>query len=158
MALGEANVGVMWPARRVRVIIWCIYICAWSTALLVPKPSPPFEVLRSPEAEFVFAKILHISAYALLAILTCWLRLPGRWAWVFLGFLFAHGVVTECLQACFTSLGRTGCIEDVIRDWIGITLGLAVSWFPGLVKGMRSRRGDGAIAPHVPAESPGDSR
>jgi VanZ family protein len=118
----------MWPSRRIRGLIWLVYTVSWSTALLVPMPPAPIEALRDPEVEFTVAKGLHVLAYALLTLLTLSLRLDGAWRWVLLAFPFAHGVATESLQWYFAALGRHGCIEDVIRDWVGVALGLAL-WF-----------------------------
>lgn len=126
--MDEASVPAMWPSRRIRGLIWLGYVLSWSTALLVPIPTAPVEALRDPALQFVLAKTLHVTAYALLAILTVWLRLGGWWRWLLLAFLFAHGVLTEFFQWYFPALGRTGCVADVIRDWIGVTLGLAL-WF-----------------------------
>jgi len=126
--MGDANAAALWPTRKVRVLIWGCYVVAWTTALLVPVPPPPVEALRDPDVQFTLAKTLHVAAYALLAILTGWLRLGGPWRWLLLVGLFGHGVLTEFFQWYFPALGRTGCVPDVIRDWVGVTLGLILSW------------------------------
>jgi VanZ family protein len=132
----------MWPSRKIRVLIWFVYVLSWSTALLVPVPSLP-----DPDVQFTVAKALHVAAYAVLALLTLWLRLGGWWRWLLLAFLFAHGVLTEFLQWYFPALGRNGCVADVIRDWVGVTLGLAL-WFGWWLTGWlrRDKPGEAAVA------------
>jgi VanZ family protein len=121
MSTDEASVSAMWPSRRIRVLIWFVYVLSWSTALLVPVPS-----LGDRDVQFMLAKTLHVAAYAVLALLTLWLRAAGWWHWLLLVFLFAHGVLTEFCQWYFPALRRTGQVADVIRDWVGVALGLAL--------------------------------
>jgi VanZ family protein len=135
MSMGD--VAVMWPSRKTRGLIWLVYTLSWSTALLVPVPQPPVEALRDPVVRFTLAKALHVSAYMLLALLTLWLRPAGAWRWLLLAFLLAHGILTEFFQWYFPSLGRSGCVEDVIRDWVGVSLGLAL-WFGWWFCGLRT--------------------
>jgi hypothetical protein len=75
---------------------------------------------------FILAKILHVVAYAGLAILSGWLRLPCRWRWVILFIIMAHAPVTELLQLNIE--GRTGTLRDVGLDHLGIGLGLLLTW------------------------------
>jgi VanZ family protein len=115
------------PAAPVRWLIWAGYVTAWTAALLVPVPVEPDTGLRSPAVLFVFAKFVHLSAYALLAVLTGWLRAPGKYRWLLLAFLPAHAALTEFLQWLLPT-GRTGCIQDVLLDLVGISVGMALSW------------------------------
>jgi VanZ family protein len=113
-------------SRPIRWLIWSTYAVAWTTALLVPLPEmPPATGLHQPLPRFLFAKTVHVSAYALFTILSAWLRTSHRW--LLLAFLVAHAAGTEILQAILPT-GRTGCIEDVGIDLIGITIGVMLSW------------------------------
>jgi VanZ family protein len=73
-----------------------------------------------------FSKSLHVIAYALLAILSGWLRVPWRFRWLLLVFIFAHGVCTELLQTLVVS--RHASLRDVALDHLGAVLGLGLSW------------------------------
>lgn len=126
--MGESDAPALWPSRLVRGLIWLIYFVAWSTALLLPVPVKPGEGLRDPDLLFLFSKSLHVLAYAFFAGLTGWLRPAGRQRWLLIGLLAAHGAATEFLQWYFPELGRYGCVRDVLLDWLGIALGVAVTW------------------------------
>jgi VanZ family protein len=116
------------PPSSVRWLIWSAYAVAWTTALLVPVPEMPAATgLQEPHYRFLFAKTVHVSAYALFTVLSAWLLVSPRYRWLLIGFLVAHAAGTEILQALLPT-GRTGCIEDVGIDLIGIALGLALSW------------------------------
>ena len=58
--------------------IWVVYQLAWTVALLVPLAPSLHGDTQNLFIEFLFAKIVHISAYAVLAALTGWLRAPPR--------------------------------------------------------------------------------
>lgn len=120
---------VVWPARSVRWSIWLIYVVSWSAALLVPVPVKPREnsALLHPLVLFLFSKSLHVAAYALLAVLSGWLRLRGRACWLMMAFLLFHAAATEFLQWLLPT-GRTGCVRDVVLDAVGIGLGMAITW------------------------------
>jgi hypothetical protein len=112
---------------RWRWLLWSGYVVAWTTALLVPSP---IDAAAHPALQTeirVFAKSVHVSAYAVLAILTGWLGVRGPVRWFLLAFLFAHTLGTEWLQHLM-QLGRTASWGDVGLDHVGIALGLALSW------------------------------
>lgn len=73
-----------------------------------------------------FSKSLHVISYALLAILSGWLRVPWRSRWLLLVFISAHGFGTELLQNFVVS--RHASLRDVALDHLGAVLGLGVSW------------------------------
>jgi VanZ family protein len=75
---------------------------------------------------FYFSKTLHVAAYSLLAVLTAWLRVPGRFRWLLMFFLAAHATTTEFIQQFVP--GRTGRVADIGLDLIGIALGCVVTW------------------------------
>jgi VanZ family protein len=80
--------------------------------------------LLPPGTSWYAAKALHVSAYALLAGLACWL--PSGWglraaAWVAQA---GHGALTEFLQRFVH--GRTGRLFDVGLDTLGVLLGLSL--------------------------------
>ena len=114
-------------STSLRWLVWVLYLCAWTAALLTTHPVQLATVVF-PETtlRFLAAKLLHVSAYALLAVLSGWLRAPLRYRWLLLAFLPAHALGTEFLQQ-FVEL-RTGSWEDVGIDHLGLALGLTLSW------------------------------
>jgi VanZ family protein len=119
---------LLFPPPPMRWLIWALYMVAWTTALLVPvPPQPEGSPLTEPDVRFYFSKAVHVSAYTAFALLTGWLRAPVRWRSWLLALLFAHGAATETLQALLPT-GRHGCVEDVLLDSLGISIGLALSW------------------------------
>ena len=71
---------------------------------------------------FSAGKALHLTAYAVFALLTS--RLPSRRR-IFILIVVLHAPLTEFLQQ-FT--GRTASLWDVGLDWLGVTLGVILSW------------------------------
>ena len=109
-----------------RWVIWGVYVIAWTTALLTTQPVK-WERLALPNwAGYPTAKGLHVSAYALMTILTGWLRAPGRWRWLLLVLVSCHGMGTEFCQQFVPE--RHPAWQDVGWDHLGILLGLALSW------------------------------
>ena len=123
---------------RVRWTIWLFYTLAWTAALLMPAPEILARAFLVPRfvshQDFndmgppmtIAAKVLHVSAYAILAVLSGWLPVQRRWRWLLLAFLSAHGFATEYLQNF--AVDRHPSLGDVGLDHAGVILGLAVSW------------------------------
>jgi hypothetical protein len=109
--------------------IWAAFTLAWTAALLVPVPESAHSdsVHIVIDRKFLFAKVVHITAYAAWAGLTAWLRAPVRWRFFLMFVLMAHATVTELLQD-WTDLGRTGALLDVAFDHFGIAVGMAATW------------------------------
>jgi VanZ family protein len=115
------------PTKLGRIVLWgswLLILAAWTALLLSPR-APGVVASIIPEAlRFWVAKGAHVSAYALLSVLTgC---LPVRWGvrlccWL---VLVGHGALTEYLQLYVP--GRTGSLRDVGLDVGGIVLGLLV--------------------------------
>jgi hypothetical protein len=149
---------LLFPATPTRWLVWLIYVAAWTAALLVPVPVHPEETgLKRAEILFYFSKTVHLSAYALFAVLTAWLHAPRRYRGVLLGFLAAHAAGTEILQALLPT-GRTGCIADVGLDLVGISIGIALSWrwwWAGLTgsPAPASSPAEQVAVPHPPAST-----
>src|SRR5262245_64698327 len=122
----RGGVGAGW-----RWVIWAAYVAAWTAALLSRVPEGDWGAIGSGEERIdlknLFGKTVHVSAYAVLAGLTGWLRVSSRRRWLLLFFVMAHGTATELLQLHATSY-RTGCLEDVALDHLGVALGLLVTW------------------------------
>jgi len=91
----------------------------------LPLGTPPDWTWLAPH-RFLLAKALHITAYAVLAGLSGWLRVPCRFRWILLFVLMAHATATELLQLHVE--GRTGDLRDVGLDHLGIGLGLLLTW------------------------------
>jgi VanZ family protein len=119
-------------------VLWLAFVLAWTAALLMPSPdriARGFLAYVLPGAEdannlgtylWWFSKSLHVMAYALLAILSGWLRVPWRSRWLLLVFISAHGFGTEFLQTFVVS--RHPSPRDVALDHLGAMLGVGVSW------------------------------
>ena len=69
-------------------------------------------------------KVTHLLTFAALA-------LSGRWAGVralpLLGGLTAYAAATEVLQALLP-INRHGDVRDLVADFVGVLVGLALSW------------------------------
>src|SRR5260370_22271299 len=111
---------------KLRGLIWFVYTVAWTTALLTPQPAQILHTVLDQENAFQASKTLHVSAYALFAILSGWLQAPLRWRRWLVAFLSAHALATEFLQRYVPE--RCPSWGDVGWDHIGIVLGLIVIW------------------------------
>ena len=113
------------PAQ-LRWFIWGLFLAAWTAALLTPQPVYIADTLLPEESRFTAAKSLHVAAYAVLAILSGWLRTPAPWPRLLLIFLCLHAMATEYLQGFVPPRGPS--LEDVGFDHIGICWGIILSW------------------------------
>ena len=118
---------------RWRWLVWSIYVLAWTVALLYPIPPPGahenMEALLA--ARQVGAKFVHVTAYAIMAMLTGWLNVPWRFRGLLVFFLMAHATATEIGQQVITDLHwaeRTGKLSDVALDHFGVLLGMLAGW------------------------------
>jgi VanZ family protein len=105
-------------------LAWGALLGLWTYGLLSATVPRLGSSLLPPGTSYYAAKTLHVSAYALLAGLACWL--PSGWglrAAAWLG-LVGHGALTEFLQQFVH--GRTGQLFDVGLDTLGILLGLSL--------------------------------
>ena len=111
-----------------RWLVWWLYVLAWSIALVVPLPNSigPEGHELSLHNKFLIAKGLHLLAYAILAALTGWVASPMRYRWLLAALLMAHATVTELIQLHITN--RTGQLEDVGLDHVGLLLGMLCTW------------------------------
>jgi len=120
-----------WPA--IHVGVFAFFLTAWTVALMSPVPHDSArKVLGSEYGIFLFAKTVHVSAYAFLAVLGGTAAAFGkRWWWV-LPALVAHGALTEFFQQF---VGRGSRVEDVGLDSIGIAIGGLLTWTIRSVRG-----------------------
>ena len=112
--------------------IWSVYLLLWTVGLLYPTtPSlGSIDDVISP-IHMLIAKVLHVTAYAVLAMLTGWLRVPPRYRWLLLFVIMVHATLTEVGQRVTREMQvstRTGELYDVALDNAGIFLGLLASW------------------------------
>jgi VanZ family protein len=107
------------------LLLWAVLLLLWTAALLRPEPVQVATAVLPRPVEFPAAKVLHVTAYAVLAALALLLRPLGRYRWALLGFLSLHGMGTEYLQQ-FVEL-RGPSVRDVLLDHLGIALGLAAT-------------------------------
>jgi VanZ family protein len=112
------------PARW-RWLLWAFFQVVWTAALLTTEPVHVAQAILPPPVIFPAAKLLHVSAYALLAVLSGWLFLSARWRWVLLVFMCFHAFGTEFLQQFVPERGPS--FWDVGIDHIGIAIGLTIS-------------------------------
>jgi VanZ family protein len=117
--IAQTSAGTRW-------LIWGLFLAAWSLALLTPHPVHVAKAILHSESSFYFAKGLHISAYAVLAILTGWLRVSAPERWVLLALLFLHALATEVLQSFVPERGPD--LVDTARDHVGLLIGVLLSW------------------------------
>src|SRR5438067_12549453 len=100
--------------------IWGAYALAWTAALLMPIPiQGDWRGVGDLQFDlkYVVAKVAHVSAYALLAILTGWVRVPAPQRFLLMFFLMVHATVTELIQeATYEFAGRSGNLHDVGFD------------------------------------------
>ncbi len=109
-----------------RWLVWLTYTVAWTAALLTPQPVEVADRMLSADVAFLSSKGLHIASYAMLAVLSGWLRVPRPSRWLLLGFLSFHALGTEFFQGFVPQ--RTPSLRDVGLDYLGIILGLAATW------------------------------
>jgi VanZ family protein len=130
-----------WPT--IHVGVFTFFLTAWTVALLSPVPHDSAKkVLGSEYGIFLFAKAVHVAAYAFLTVLGGTAAAFGRrWWWVLPG-LVIHGGLTEYFQQ-FVSRGSR--IEDVGLDSIGIAIGGLVTW-----TNRSARRSTGSAVPSSP--------
>jgi hypothetical protein len=118
-------------------------VAVWTWALLVPNPDQWASALilgNEPDSgahdsvgqqilsvldSYLFSKALHISAYAVLAVLSGWVGC-GRIRWALLAFMSLHALGSEFLQSFEPS--RHPSWDDVGFDHIGIGMGMVLSW------------------------------
>jgi hypothetical protein len=119
---------------RWRWHFWSVYVLAWTIALLYPVVP---ETGISDVDEFIephrylLAKSVHVSAYAVMTLLTAWLNAPMRYRWLLVYFLMAHATATEMGQWAMRELEwsvRVGHLHDVAFDNVGVLIGLLVGW------------------------------
>jgi VanZ family protein len=115
-----------WRWRRVVLAVWLLLLAAWTVALLRPEPVQLANEVLPPQMEFPLSKVLHVTAYAVLAGLVGLLRPLGRYRWLLLAFLSFHGMATEYLQRFVPMRGPS--VRDVLLDHVGIVLGVLLTW------------------------------
>lgn len=125
-------------------IFFAAILTAWTVALLSPVPHESAEkVLGNDFGVFLFGKSLHVFSYAFLTVLGGTIAYFGRrWWWVLPG-LVLHGSAIEIIQP---HVGRTGRVQDVVLDSIGIAVGWLV-----ILGWRRITRPAGSSTPEGPA-------
>ena len=69
-------------ARTISWLLWGGFAALWTTALLTTFPVEVRDAVIPEPLTFPPSKVLHVSAYAVFAVLTAWLAVPRpcRWA------------------------------------------------------------------------------
>jgi VanZ family protein len=115
----------MTPLRLLHVAAFLVPLGVFTYLLLTPEPpKPPTEV---DWLIFAFYKSGHASGYAYLAAVGYLLPRVAKFRGAVVGFMMAHGVLTETIQALVPELHRHGCIQDVLIDWSGIAVGVVLA-------------------------------
>lgn len=113
-------------SHRRWLIFFGLCLVVWTIGLLTPRiGQSSVGSLGSSEVKFYFSKLLHIGAYAVLALMAGQASSSRRLAWTLLIILSLHAGLTEYLQLF---VERGGSIRDVGLDHLGIALGVAVGW------------------------------
>src|ERR1043166_1494612 len=68
-------------SSRWRWLLWTAFVIVWTAALLTTEPVQVAQAMLAPRTIYPTAKLLHVSAYAFLAVLSGWLFVPARWRW-----------------------------------------------------------------------------
>jgi VanZ family protein len=108
-----------------RWLMWSVFVVVWTAALLTTEPVHVAHAVLAPSFIFPTAKLLHVSSYSLLAILSGWLFVPFPWRWLMLVFMSLHAFGTEFLQQFVPERGPS--LWDVGIDHVGIAIGLVLS-------------------------------
>jgi hypothetical protein len=112
----------------IRWIAWAVFAVIWTTLLVLPGSNfRPLGLDNTPLLRFILAKSLHMLAYTLFTFLSGLLPVPARYRCVVLFFVVVHGTATELIQLHFVE-NRSGTLDDVGIDNLGVLLGLLAGW------------------------------
>src|SRR5262245_59557928 len=109
---------------RWRWYLWLAVFLLWTIGLVIPDPLSREK--KEPDVAsllFVAAKLVHLSAYAVLAAAAAYL--PGRKPYWLLLILALHAPLTEWIQTYVPS--REGSIRDVCVDLAGVAVGIVLT-------------------------------
>src|SRR5215813_11605461 len=67
----------LWPPLKFRWLMWFVFLGGWSAALLSPVPEGIKMEVAGYDLRFLFAKTVHVTAYAAWAVLSGWLLVSG---------------------------------------------------------------------------------
>ncbi len=137
--------------RILHIAAFIVPFIVYTVLLLVPHPLPPMKKV-SDDLMFLISKSAHAGGYAYLTAGGSLLfRSPqGRWGAVL--FMMLHGVGTEIGQTYVPN--RHGCIQDVLIDWAGITLGFLVASRISRLVWSENRIPSVSAGSHFPAARP----
>ena len=107
-------------------LVWLGFVLAWTMGLLTSYPIKFGTAVLPLVITFLAAKGLHVAAYALWVVLTGLLRFSIRFRWGLLAFIALHALATEFLQQLVRY--RHPSWRDVVLDFLGISLGMTLSW------------------------------
>jgi VanZ family protein len=116
--------------RRLPWTAWLTVLVLW-TALLVA-PGHWFPGSKSGRGGgWGIGEVLHVAAYAALAVAAGWLPATRPARWGVLGLLVAHGAATEFAQTFVPH--RDGAWGDATLDAVSVLAGALASWrwWPG---------------------------
>lgn len=102
---------------------WLTVLAAWTVLLVLPGsvfPPPPQLTPRLSAG-----KVLHVTAYAMLAGAVGWLGVSDGGRWRLIALLLLHGALTEQVQSFVPR--REGSLVDVGLNHAGVVIGAAVA-------------------------------
>ena len=120
--------GVMKDATRFRTfrwLVWTAYGSLWTAALLTTFPIEVRDAVVPAPYTFSASKVLHVSAYAVFAVLTGWLALGRPWRWRCWG-------CCRCTPGGPSSCSNSWAHRRRCATWASITSASSWDWYwPG---------------------------
>lgn len=108
--------------RILHALAFVLPFATFTYLLLVPVPPQP--KVPEPWMSFVINKATHAAGFGYLTVVGYTFFRRKKWQWYSVAFMVLHAVGTEIGQS-FT--GRYGCVRDVLIDWAGVAVGVAVA-------------------------------
>ncbi len=107
--------------------VWWGILAVWTVGLTTAFPVRIHQAILPTDPFGVpVGKVLHVTAYALLAGYAVLMRPAGVWRWLILLLLLEHGVATEWIQGFVPE--RTSSVNDIVIDHCGVALGVLLTW------------------------------
>lgn len=124
--MSEVSDKSIWDEPVARWLVWFGFVIVWTTGLLVPLDDGSTLEETQRTLRCYAGKALHVVGYAGLTVLSGWLRVSFPRRLLLLLFTAVHAPLTEVLQPIVSN--RTGLLTDVALDYLGIGLGLLLTW------------------------------
>ena len=114
------------PSQRIVCILFWLLFMAWTYALEMPVVESVTSLLGGFWS-FVLAKSLHLGVFATIMMLGLYWPVTIRGRWAIMALLSFHAAATELFQYLLNAYcHRHGCVQDVLIDHAGLTIGAAI--------------------------------